>query len=42
MTSKGKRLTQAAIDVFEATGYIGEELLQSIREMEAGNGKVVA
>ncbi len=42
MPSKSKRLTQAEIDVFEATRDIGEELLQSIRDMKAGKGEVVA
>ena len=41
MPSKSKRLTQAEIDVFEATRDIGEELLQSIRDMKAGKGEVV-
>lgn len=39
--SKSKRLTQAEINVFEATRDIGEELLQSIRDMKTGNGEVV-
>ena len=41
MPSKSKRLTQVEIDVFEATRDIGEELLQSIRDMKAGKGEVV-
>ena len=39
--SKSKRLTQAEIDVFESTRDIGEDLLQSIRDMKAGKGEVV-
>jgi putative transcriptional regulator len=39
--SKSKRLTEAEIDAFEAKRNIGEELLQSIRDMKAGKGKVV-
>ena len=41
MPSKSKRLTPAEIDAFEATRDIGEELLQSIRDMKAGKGQVV-
>lgn len=41
MPSKSKRLTDAEIEAFEATRDIGEELLQSIRDMKAGQGKVV-
>ena len=41
MPSKSKRLTPAEIDAFEATRDIGEELLQSIRDMKAGKGEVV-
>ena len=41
MASKSKRLTAAEIDAFEANRDIGEELLQSIRDMKAGKGQVV-
>ena len=41
MPSKSKRLTQAEIAAFEAKRDIGEELLQSIRDMKAGKGQVV-
>ena len=41
MPSKNKRLTPAEIGAFEATRDIGEELLQSIRDMKAGKGHVV-
>ncbi len=41
MASKSKRLTAAEIDAFEAKRDIGEELLQSIRDMKAGKGHVV-
>ena len=41
MASKSKRLTAAEIDEFEAKRDIGEELLQSIRDMKAGKGQVV-
>ena len=41
MPSKSKRLTEAEIEAFEAKRDIGEELLQSIREMKAGTGKLV-
>ena len=42
MPSKSKRLTSAEIEAFEAKRDIGEELLQSIRDMKAGRGRVVA
>ena len=41
MPSKSKRLTGAEIEAFEAKRDLGEELLQSIREMKAGKGKLV-
>ena len=41
MPSKSKRLTDAEIEAFEAKRDIGEELLRSIRDMQAGQGKVV-
>ena len=41
MSSKNRRLTEAEIEAYEATRDVGEELLQSIRDMKAGKGKVV-
>ncbi len=41
MPSKSKRLTEAEIEVFEGKRDIGEELLESIRDMKAGKGQVV-
>ena len=41
MPSKSKRLTEAEIEVFESNRDIGEDLLQSIRDMKAGKGQVV-
>lgn len=41
MPSKTKRLTAAEIKAFEAKRDIGDELLQSIRDMKAGKGQVV-
>ena len=41
MASKTKRLTPAQIEAFEAKRDVGEELLQSIRDMKAGKGQVV-
>ena len=38
---KTKRLTAAEIEAFEAKRDIGEEILQSIRDLKAGKGKVV-
>ena len=40
MPSKSKRLTEAEIIAFEAKRDIGEEILQSIRELKAGKGQV--
>ena len=41
MPSKSRRLTDTEIEAFEAKRDIGDELLQSIRDMKAGQGKVV-
>ena len=41
MPSKSKLLTEAEITAFESTRDIGEEILQSIRELKAGKGHVV-
>ena len=41
MPSKTKRLTEAEIVAFEAKRDIGEEILQSIRDLKAGKGQVV-
>ncbi|MEO5703164.1 MAG: helix-turn-helix domain-containing protein [Gammaproteobacteria bacterium] len=42
MPSKSKRLTAAEVEAFEATRDISAEILQSIRELKAGKGRVVA
>jgi putative transcriptional regulator len=39
--SKSKKLSSAAIAAFEARRNIGAEILQSIKDMKAGKGKVV-
>jgi putative transcriptional regulator len=39
--SKSKRLTATEIDAFEAGRDVGQELMQSIRDMKAGKGQVV-
>jgi len=39
--SKSKKLSPAEISPFEATRNIGAEILQSIKDMKAGKGKVV-
>jgi putative transcriptional regulator len=39
--SKPKKLTPAEVPAFEATRDIGAEILQSIKDMKAGKGKVV-
>jgi putative transcriptional regulator len=39
--SKSKKLTQAEIEALEAKRDIGAEILQSIKDMKAGKGKVV-
>ena len=41
MPSKTKRLTAAEIKTLEAKRDLGEEILQSIRELKAGKGAVV-
>lgn len=42
MPSKSKKLNSAEIAAFEASRDIGAEILQSIKDMKAGKGKVVA
>jgi putative transcriptional regulator len=39
--SKSKKLSPAEIGAFEANRDIGTEILQSIKDMKAGKGKVV-
>jgi putative transcriptional regulator len=39
--SKAKKLSSTEIASFEATRDIGAEILQSIKDMKAGKGKVV-
>lgn len=41
MPSKSKKLSSAEITAFEAKRDIGAEILQSIKDMKAGKGKVV-
>ena len=41
MPSKTKRLTKAEIAAFEEKRDIGQEVLQSIRDLKAGKGQVV-
>ena len=41
MPSTLKKLTDAEIVAFEATRDIGDEILQALREIKAGKGKVV-
>ena len=41
MPSKPKKLTDAEIVAFEATRDIGDEILQAVREIKAGKGRVV-
>ena len=41
MPSKLKKLTDAEIVAFEATRDIGDEILQAVREIKAGKGRVV-
>ncbi len=41
MPLKSKRLNPAEITAFEAKRDIGAEILQSIKDMKAGKGKVV-
>ena len=42
MPSKSKKLSSAEIAGFEANRDIGAEILQSIKDMKAGKGKVLA
>lgn len=41
MPSKTKPLSKPELDAYEAQRDLGAELLQSIREMKAGQGRVV-
>lgn len=41
MTSKTKPLSDAELETYEAQRDLGAELLQAIREMKAGQGRVV-
>jgi putative transcriptional regulator len=41
VTSKAKPLSDAELDAYEARRDLGAELLQSIREMKAGKGRVI-
>lgn len=41
MRYKSKKLTPAEIDALEAKRDLGAEILQSIKDMHAGKGKVV-
>ena len=41
MSSKSKLLTDAEIVAFEATRDIGDEILEALREIKAGKGRVV-
>lgn len=41
MPSKSKKLSHAEIGTFEARRDIGAEILQSIKDMKAGKGRVV-
>lgn len=41
MPSKPKKLNTTDLDTFEAARDIGAEILQSIKDMKAGKGKVV-
>ena len=41
MSSKSRKLAASEIDAFEATRNIGAEILQSIKDMKAGKGRVV-
>lgn len=41
MPSKPKRLTEAELEAFEAKRNIGDEILQSVRDLKAGKGRVV-
>lgn len=41
MPSKSRKLTRSEIEALEARRDIGAEILQSIKDMKAGRGKVV-
>lgn len=41
MPSKSRKLTAAEIEALEATRNLGAEILQSVKDMRAGKGKVV-
>ncbi len=41
MPSKSKKLSPSQLDAVEANRDIGAEILQSIKDMKAGKGKVV-
>ena len=41
MPSRSKRLSEAEIAAFEAKRDIGQEILQSIRDLKAGKGRIV-
>ena len=41
MLSKSKKLSPKEVETFEATRDIGAEILQSIKDMKAGRGKIV-
>ena len=41
MPLKSKKLSPAELEAFEATRDIGAEILQSIKDMKAGKGKVI-
>ena len=42
MRSKSKRLTDAGLGQYEASRDLAADLLQSVREMKAGQGKVIS
>ncbi|TDM08139.1 MAG: hypothetical protein C4K60_01140 [Ideonella sp. MAG2] len=41
MPAKSKKLSPAEVATFEASRDLGAEILQSIKDMKAGKGKVV-
>ena len=41
MSLKSKKLSPVELDAFEATRDIGAEILQSLKDMKAGRGKIV-
>ena len=41
MPSKSRKLTRSEVDALEARRDVGAEILQSIKDMKAGRGKVV-